>query len=81
MRYVKAKLEMHAQEITYRMYLSEGIRAIAENTFIGNGGQGSYYSASLSDVLERRNEKVDNRTGEEIIDHMKRRLSAIGGEK
>lgn len=58
-RYNKAE-----KEKAYREYVCENLRIIGENT--SKIGGGSYFKASLSDVLKQK-PKVEDKTGEEIV--------------
>ena len=62
MRYALARYNQHQRDLAYRIYVSECLRMISENTAkISNG---SYTVAKFEDIINPK--PVDNRTGEEI---------------
>lgn len=81
MRYVVARYNEKQRDMAYRIYLTDSLKYIAENTArCVEGGQ--YLTARYIDVINPK--PIDNRTGDEIaIDVMKRAgLSfAKGGEQ
>lgn len=63
----------------YRIYVSEGIRMIAENTSKYAGG--SYMSYKYYDIINKGNHPEDERTAEEVVlDIFERAEITIGGE-
>lgn len=82
MSYVRARIEEYsiqsgyrAQDVTCYAYISEGIRAITENTSVLGGIK---LNCSLHDVLTHDFSKTEVRTGEEIIEHIKNKLHEFG---
>lgn len=74
MRYVTAKAETEAEAETYRIYISEGIKAIANNTSRFNGG--TQLQMSYRDFIDRYNEP-DTNTDEEVRDRIITHLDLI----
>ena len=62
MRYAMARYQSQQRDLAYRIYVSDCLRIISENT--AKMGGGSYITAKLSDIINPT--PVDNRTGEEI---------------
>ena len=62
MRYATARFNQHQRDLAYRIYVSDCLRIISENT--AKIGGGSYITAKFSDIINPKH--VDNRTGEEI---------------
>lgn len=62
MRYVIARHRQNKLEMAYRVYVTDCLRMMTENTAKFSGGR--YVTRSFSEYLRR--EPVDNRTGEEI---------------
>ena len=62
MRYATARFNQHQRDLAYRIYVSDCLRIISENTAKICGG--SYITAKLADIINPK--PVDNRTGEEI---------------
>ena len=62
MRYAMARYQSQQRDLAYRIYVSECLRIISENT--AKMGGGSYITAKLSDIINPK--PADNRTGEEI---------------
>lgn len=69
MRYVNARYESQERDLAYRIYVTDCLRIISENTAKYSGGK--YVSASLHDILYPKPE--DTRTGEEIAADIIRR--------
>ena len=62
MRYAMARYQSQQRDLAYRIYVTDCLRIISENTAkIGNG---SYITAKFADIINPK--QVDNRTGEEI---------------
>ena len=62
MRYATARFNQHQRDLAYRIYVTDCLRMVTENTAkISNG---SYTVAKFSDIINPK--PVDNRTGEEI---------------
>ena len=62
MRYAMARFNQHQRDLAYRIYVTECLRIISENT--AKMGGGSYITANFSDIINPN--PVDNRNGEEI---------------
>ena len=62
MRYAIARFNQHQRDSAYRIYVTDCLRIISENT--AKIGGGSYITAKFSDIINPK--PVDNRTGEEI---------------
>ena len=57
-----ARYQSQQRDLAYRIYVSDCLRIISENT--SKIGGGSYITAKLPDIINPK--PVDNRTGEEI---------------
>ena len=77
MRYVMARYQREQRELAYRIFVTDGIKMVTENTARASGG--SYMSQRYFDTI---NTKHDDRTAEEIaIDTIKKaQLSFKGSE-
>ena len=64
MRYVISKYKEQQKEMAYRIYVTECLRMITENT--AKQGGGSYIHKPFADVIGN-NKPKDERTAEEII--------------
>ena len=62
MRYAMARYQSQQRDLAYRIYVSDCLRIISENTAKMCGG--SYITAKLADIINPK--PVDDRTGEEI---------------
>ena len=62
MRYVIARFNQHQRDLAYRIYVTDCLRIISENT--SKMGGGSYITAKFADIINPK--PVDDRTGEEI---------------
>ena len=62
MRYATARFNQHQRDLAYRIYVTDCLRIISENTAKMSGG--SYITAKFADIINPK--PVDNRTGEEI---------------
>lgn len=76
MRYVIARYNKHQRELAYRFYITDALRSISENS--AKYGGGSYVRARFSDIIYPS--PVDDRTSEEVIDHIRGGLSKLRGE-
>lgn len=65
------------QEMTYRIYLTDALKVVSENTAVlgGKAIQGRYF-----DVINGTNQNVETRTKDDIINTMKGKLASLGGE-
>ena len=62
MRYAIARYQSQQRDLAYRIYVTDCLRIISENT--AKMGGGSYITAKFPDIINPK--PVDNRTGEEI---------------
>ena len=62
MRYAIARYQSQQRDLAYRIYVTDCLRIISENT--AKMGGGSYIIANFSDIINPK--PADNRTGEEI---------------
>ena len=62
MRYAMARYQSQQRDLAYRIYVTDCLRIISENT--AKIGGGSYITAKFEDIINPK--PVDNRTGEEI---------------
>lgn len=82
MRYVTARYREYRRELAYRIYVSEALRTITENT--ARIGGGSYIRARFEDVISpARGTESDTRTHDEVVAHVLGKLREVreGGEK
>lgn len=79
MRYVIAKAEEEVEAVTYRSYVSSGIKILTSNTMNFCGG--AELAIGYDELLKKSKEPPDTRTAEEIKAHMKAKLAAIAGEQ
>ena len=63
MRYAIARYQSQQRDLAYRIYVTDCLRIIGENTAKMSGG--SYITAGFMDAISQK--PVDNRTGEEIV--------------
>ncbi len=63
MRYAIARYQSQQRDLAYRIYVTDCLRIISENTAKMVRG-GSYITANFSDIINPK--PADNRTGEEI---------------
>ena len=62
MRYAIARYQSQRRDLAYRIYVTDCLRIISENT--AKISKGSYITAKFADIINPK--PVDNRTGEEI---------------
>lgn len=62
MRYAIARYQSQQRDLAYRIYVTDCLRIISENTAKMCGG--SYITEKFSDIINQK--PVDKRTGEEI---------------
>ena len=62
MRYAMARYQSQQRDLAYRIYVSDCLRIISENT--AKIGGGSYITSKFADIINPK--PVDSRTGEEI---------------
>ena len=75
MRYVKSKAEQHALDESYRIYCTDSLKMISENTSKYAGG--SFFSARYADLIKKP--IPEKRTKEEIIEGIKDKLKKLEG--
>ena len=68
-------LKKQFQEQAYRAYVTDALKAITENTAKYAGG--SYMKGRYYDLENPK--PAENRTGEEIVSQIKKKLARIGG--
>ena len=62
MRYAIARYQSQQRDLAYRIYVTDCLRMVTENT--AKMGSGSYIIDKLADIINPKT--VDDRTGEEI---------------
>ena len=62
MRYAVTRYQSQQRDLAYRIYVTDCLRIISENT--AKMGGGSYITARFADIINPK--PVDDRTGEEI---------------
>ena len=62
MRYAMARYQSQQRDLAYRIYVTDCLRIISENT--AKMGNGSYITAKFADIINPK--PVGKRTGEEI---------------
>lgn len=62
MWYVLSRYRKHRRDLTYRIYVTDCLRMMTENT--AKYSNGTYITGRFADCLKRT--KADNRTGDEI---------------
>lgn len=75
MRYVEARYKKDCRDEAYRIYLSDGLKVLTENTAHFAGG-----SALTMRLYEILHPITESRTEAEIIDNIKSKLLMLGGE-
>lgn len=73
MRYAVSKINSRQRDTAYRVYVTDALKFIAENTARYAGG--GYMKARYEDLIHPKPE--DTRTAEEIIEHMKKKLAQV----
>lgn len=73
MRYVLARRKY---EISYKLYVTDELRRIDEHT--AALGDNRYMAQRWAEQIKPQ--KIETRTPEEIIEHMKRKIAGNGGE-
>lgn len=63
MRYALARYIQHQRDVAYRIYVTDCLRILTENT--ANMCEGSYISERYADIVNPK--AVDNRSGEEVV--------------
>ena len=62
MRYAMARYQSQQRDLAYRIYVTDCLRMVAENT--AKMSQGAYTAARFYDIINPK--PVDNRSGNEI---------------
>ena len=62
MRYAMARYQSQQRDLAYRIYVTDCLRMVAENT--AKLSKGTYTVAKFEDIINPK--PIDNRTGEEI---------------
>ena len=75
MRYVSARAEKFAKDRTYRIYVTECMKAIAENTARMVGG-GKYLQTRFADLVDN-SAAEETRTAEEIIAGIRSKITEL----
>ena len=75
MRYVTAKARQESKNRAYRIYVTDGIKIITENTARYFGGR--HFEARFIDVIEPPPEET--RTSDEIVENIREKIKKLGG--
>lgn len=67
MRYVTARLLEESRDLTYRIYVTDSLKALTEA------------NVRYIDLIHQQKQKVETRTSNEIVDNIKQGLMKIGG--
>lgn len=79
MRYVNARYRSDRRDLAYRIYVSESLRIISENT--ARFGGGTYVTERFADMLGLGNaEEEETRTREEVIGQVFDALRKVRGD-
>ena len=68
-----ARLNERAKTEAYRIYVTDALRVVAENT--ARFASGNYIKARYADMIELK--KQDNRTGDEIVADIIKRAGLV----
>ena len=63
MRYATARFNQHQRDLAYRIYVTDCLRMVTENT--AKLSQGAYTAARFYDIINPK--PKDERSGEEIV--------------
>ena len=79
MRYFKARLIKKTQTLTYRIYVTDSLQAIANNT--GHMGGGTSVTKRYYEIFDqiRHPRKIETRTSEEVIRSLKEKMEKLKG--
>ena len=69
MRYAQARYNQHQRDLAYRIYVSEGLRILTENT--AKMVQGTYLTVNFHDIINPK--PKDERSGAEIASDVLKR--------
>ena len=75
MRYVKSRAEKEALDKAYRIYVTDALKMLTENTAKPYGG--TMLSKRFTDAVKKA--KVETRTSEEIIAGIREKIQLMGG--
>ena len=75
MRYCLAKRDEKNLDKAYRIYVTDALRLITENTAKSANGGGSYYKMRFAEIIEPP--KAETRTSDEIISSILDGLSKL----
>ena len=67
MRYVTARLLDESRDLTYRIYVTDCLKALADGNI------------RYIDLIQQQKKKVETRTSNEIVNDIKQGLMKIGG--
>ena len=70
-----SKVSQQAKDTAYRVYVTDCLKLIAENT--ANISRGQYMKVGYYDIIHQT--KVDTRTGDEIVEDIIKR-AGLGGK-
>lgn len=76
MRYVEARFDKEIRDTTYRIYVTECLKALTNNTA---RAERIVFKKSYLDLLneKRDNNHVDYRTEKEVVDHFKSKMASL----
>lgn len=72
-----ALIKQQAKDEAFRAYVTDALKAIAENSARGPHG-GGYLKLRYMDIIDPKPEET--RTGEEIVQHLSEKLAKLGGD-
>ena len=75
MRYVKVRAEQSKLEKAYRIYVTDCLKFISENTARQAGG--TSFNKRYAELIDKK--PVETRTSEEVIDSIRSKLQKLGG--
>lgn len=76
-RYVVAKYNLKQEEMVYKVYMSDLIKMIAENTARAVK-DGKYTEKKWFDIINKNEEVEETRSAQEIIEYMKNVVKGCG---
>jgi hypothetical protein len=75
LRYVKARINDEVEQKAYRIYVSDALKYVTENTSRSHGG--TTLSRRYIDIIDKTPE--DERTADEIISSIRKKLKELEG--
>ena len=73
-----AALKAKSEQLLYRFYVTDALKAIAQNTAAFAGEHGVGFRKRFAEIYEElKNPRKEEQTGEQIIEHMKNRLANL----